>query len=413
MSVQESLPPLLRRLAFGALACLLLPGEPAPALGAQTSTKLGANPVLSTSEQHVITLWRVGSPWTGEIPSRTMPPNIQRGVEKLGYRVVIASFPAKGFAQIFFHAFETHQPPDILAFDNYGILEGMTTPSGDFMGIEMDPRVRRALVQATWSLAVPPSLRGWEHLVRTSPHYQAARALFLRPADCDGVSVPADLWQRATRMTTAYLEGSPEVREFEDADRLHATVMDQQQRTVSNTNVFGYWGVGPLAFLQMVSTYDSTVALGRIATLVILRKREDQWRLLAATTDPISNTQFVSELPHLVSLITNPSLTGRTPGPAKLLEPPDGVYPKPPKGERFGEFRWRPSASPNVIAEIVEFAYNADTRLFATFFSGSPPVIGELSAGNLWETRSVWKWRVWSISDTGAISFSHARSFPH
>jgi hypothetical protein len=189
--------------------------------------------------------------------------------------------------------------------------------------------------------------------------------------------------------------------------------MDQQQRTVSNSEACGYWGAGPVAFLQMVSTYESPAALGHTATLLILRKRRSEWRLLAASTDPISNQVFVKELPHLVSLITKATPIGSPPKPAELLEPQDGVYPKPPEGERFGEFRWRPSASTNVVAEIVEFAYNADTRLFAVFSSGNPPATEELSAGNLRETRSVWKWRVWSISNTGAVSFSQTRSFPN
>jgi hypothetical protein len=177
-----------RRWALILLAVLLLGVQLAPALWAQSANKPESDPLVSKSEQHVITLWKVGSPRTGEIPSRkTTPPNIERGAQKLGYTVLIASFPAKGFAQIFFRAFERHQAPDILAFDNFGVLEGITTPAGDFKGIESDPSVRRVLVQATGSLAVPPRLRGWEYLIRTSPHYEAARALFLRPPDCEGV----------------------------------------------------------------------------------------------------------------------------------------------------------------------------------------------------------------------------------
>jgi hypothetical protein len=64
------------------------------------------------------------------------------------------------------------------------------------------------------------------------------------------------------------------------------------------------------------------------------------------------------------------------------------------------------------VAEIVEFAYQDDARLFLR-----RPVLsesrGQISAGQLWTTRSTWKWRVWSITRTGDVVFSDARTFPH
>src|SRR6516165_4122773 len=84
---------------------------------------------------------------------------------------------------------------------------------------------------------------------------------------------------------------------------------------------------------------------------------------------------------------------------------------------------WQPSASANVVAEIVEFAYtsapipwempsNNNGRLFIRFRSGNSPVKEQISASDvLMETGSLWQWRVWSISDAGDVSISESRSF--
>lgn len=99
------------------------------------------------------------------------------------------------------------------------------------------------------------------------------------------------------------------------------------------------------------------------------------------------------------------------PGPAVLLSPDDGQYPRhPPMGQRFGAFEWQPSASTDVVAEIVEFAYQDDARLFVEWPSpdGLPR---RVSAGRLWTTGGDWFWRVWTVTRTGRVVFSAARTF--
>lgn len=98
--------------------------------------------------------------------------------------------------------------------------------------------------------------------------------------------------------------------------------------------------------------------------------------------------------------------------PAKLLTP-DGIFPQPKGGERFGDFRWQPSPSANVVAEVAEFAYQGNARLFVHFRSQQDPEHDAISVGQLWTTNDVWKWRVWSITNQGAVSFSSFRSFHH
>jgi hypothetical protein len=397
------------------LPLLMFTAGLSPIARAQAPIEPKSNPAISSLDERLITVWKVGSPWPEGIPDATVPVDIERSAERMGYTLKVEAFPARGFAQAFFRAFEKHHAPDILAFSNYGIVDGMTTPLGHFTGIGSDEAVRRALVKVTESLS---SLAGgWEFLVRTSPNFQAAKLLALRPPDCRGAgeaSLPADARERAVRITRDYLEGSPELKSFEDSDRLHSDVTDKQERNVSGSAVCGYWAAGPLAFVQTASAYESVNALGQLRTLLVLRRQQGPWRLLTVGIDPVSNMRFVSQVPQLVSLITKAGTGENTlgPKPPVLLEPQDGHAPKPPPGEPIGEFRWQPSASPDVIAEIVEFAYNDDARLVAIFPWGTLTK-GELSASNLWYSGSIWKWRVWSISDAGTISFSQARSFPN
>jgi len=144
--------------------------------------------------------------------------------------------------------------------------------------------------------------------------------------------------------------------------------------------------------------------------LLVLRKREGQWRLLAACSDPVSTEPFLRQVPVISQLLKEPATEEIGVTPAQLLLPENGKAPVPIPGERFGIFLWQPSPSENVVAQIAEFAYENDDRLFFMPISHSkaPDLI---SAGSLWNTGSEWKWRVWSISGSGAIAFSDYRTF--
>ncbi len=362
-------------------------------------------------ETKLITVWKAGDPESDEIPNAAVPPSLEASATQLGYGLKVQAFPARGFASAFFRAFENHQPPDILIFGNHGILEGVT-------GIATDPEIRAALVQVTESLtALQGRGRGWEYVIHTSPNHQAARELALRPPECrvesEASAFPEGLREFAVQSASAYLEASPALENVEDPDRLHTDMTESEERRVERTEACGYWGTDHLAFVQATASYTSPQAIGWVNVLMALRKRGDQWRLLAASTDPISNGSFVREIPSLVRLMTKPWTPSSAPAPPSLLTPQDGEFPVPAPGARFGDFSWHTSPSAGEVAEIAEFAYNGDARLFAIFFSGPAPATEHCSTGALWSTGGMWKWRVWSISDTGAVSVSPARSFNH
>lgn len=180
-----------------------------------------------------ITVWKVGDPWRGGTPDTAVPPSLELSARKLGYWLRVEAFPIQGFASLFFRSFENHQSPDILVFNNYGVLEGISTPMGSFSGIATDPEIHAALEQVTESLAALEE-RGWEYLIHTSPNYEAARALALRPPECAAnleSVLPAGLSEIATQSATAYLESSPSLRNLEDPDRLHTSVIKQTDAT--------------------------------------------------------------------------------------------------------------------------------------------------------------------------------------
>ncbi|MGE5326954.1 MAG: hypothetical protein ACM3NO_07935, partial [Deltaproteobacteria bacterium] len=145
--------------------------------------------------------------------------------------------------------------------------------------------------------------------------------------------------------------------------------------------------------------------------LMVLRKESDTWSMLAASTDPETNTSLVGGLPALARLIGKPGSSSRATDPPSLLDPQDGEFPLPSQGLRFGDFSWYPSTSDTEVAEIAEFAHNGDSTLVGIYFSGKAPPTERLSAGRLPTVSGMWKWRVWSISDSGTVSLSETRSF--
>jgi len=389
-----------------------------------TAEQRNPNPPELRPEERLITVWKVGDPHRGDTPDTTIPPDLDQAAKNLGLKITVNAFSAVGFAQQFFDAFEKGQEPDVLAINNYGIIIGITTSLGDFTGVASDETIREKLVKVTESLdglEGPNSYRrknGWEFLVTASEHAKAAKLLAVRSPECnqrwDLAPLTQDLQESAIPIARAYLQGDRKsLAAFEDPERLHTDAADPRQLTILEMKGCGYWGDQRLAFVPIVSSYESAKAVGQISLLLMLRKQQTQWHLLTASTDPVSISRFPDGIPKLVSMLQEARTPGENPLPAKLLAPEAGQSPVPAQGQRFGDFVWKPSTSTDVVAQIIEFAYNDDARLFLEFSSGNSLANDQLSAGQLWTTNGLWRWRVWSISDSGAISFSEPRSFSH
>jgi thiol-disulfide isomerase/thioredoxin/outer membrane lipoprotein-sorting protein len=377
------------------------------------------NPSQTERASEEIIVWKVGSPDRGDTPDTAIPPDLEQAAEQKGLKLTVQAFPAKGFVQQFFEAFRNGQDPDVLAINNYGIIKGITTPLGDFTGIASDEAIHEKLVKVTESMSGLEvdsfgHSKGWEFLVSSSRHFEAAKLLALRHPECDRrwelAPLTQDLEDSVVAIAHAYLEGDKKsLSSWEDEERLHADVGEPRHFNVLEMKGCRYWGDERLTFVPVVSSYELSKALGQVSLLLTLRKQAARWQLLAASTDPISLSRFPEGIPKLMGLLQQGQAPGTAPVPARLLAPADGQFPVPAQGQRFGDFVWQPSTSSNVVAEVIEFAYKDDVRLFLRFALES----GQLSAGQLWQTHSLWRWRVWSIADSGAISFSESRTFPN
>ena len=221
-----------------------------------------------------------------------------------------------------------------------------------------------------------------------------------------------ELLEILPKVTAAYLGGDdPSV--YSDTDRIPAkSGSTWGALTTGVIRSCGVWGNDRLAFASMKASYESPTRIGHIPVLLALRRSSGQWRVLSAARDPITNTEFIRDIVSIASLLTGGRGLGASPEPATLLSPLIGQLPKPADGQRFGPFRWRSSQTTEVVADIAEFAYHDDARLFFRFggFPGAPNLVSE---AHLWTTFSEWSWRIWSVTSDGNITFSEARTFTH
>jgi hypothetical protein len=393
----------LRRVASIALCAAL-----ATAPGAISDATTGAT----------IVVWKIGSPHRGDIPDVSVSPAFTRESARRGVRIAVAAVSARAFASTFFDAVTRNAAPDVIVLDNMGLINGITVGREKFDGIAQEPTVRRDLIRVTGAFdALLGPAREWTYLFSSSPNHSTARALALSAPECPnglvGPELESDLAEIVPKLAGAYLErDAVDLQAHSDPDRLHTGGSTQETGSVGGVRPCGMWGNRRLAFAHVSVSYEADKAIGHTPVLMVLRKPSFQWQLLVAARDPISTGAFVKQLPSVTALLTKEQNASAFPLPPTLLSPADGHFPLPSDSQRFGMFRWRPSPSDDVVGEIVEFAYQNDARLFFRRSARGASHEG-ISAGELWTTRGIWNWRVWSISRTGDVVLSDARTFVH
>lgn len=366
-----------------------------------------------------IRIWKIGSPHRGDTPAATVPLGFRLKASRLGFQIAVEAFPAKGFAAIFFDAAARNAAPDLLVSDNHGVIEGITTALGRFEGIGEEPSMRRDLlwVKGGFEELLGPQ-RGWTYLFSASPNHAAVRALALRKPECPsgsaGSMLQGTLAHIVADVATSYLERDlVALQAHADPDRLSGIPARPDALHVRELGACRVYGNDRLAFVPVNASYEADTTLGHAAVVLVFRKRSPQspWQLLAAARDPISTTEFAQQAAKMAQRLVNADGTSPLLTTATLLSR-DGEVPQPSlPHERFGNFTWRSSPSDDVIAEIVEFSYHDDARLFV--MAPRAAETSQISAGRLWTTRSIWSWRIWSISRTGDVVFSDTRTFPH
>jgi len=379
----------------------------------------GALSLLSSATAgETIRVWKIGSPDSGDTPPVTVPLSLRQESTRSGFRITVEAFPARGFAAMFFDAVARNAAPDVLAFDNFGVMNGMTTGLGRFDGIGAEPAMRQHFVQVTGAFDQLLGRKyGWTYLFALSPNHAAARALALTAPPCpngsSGTMLHGELAEIVPRVATAHLEGDAiGVQGYSDPDRLLTPRAGRDNLRVGGLRPCGLWGNERLAVALVNASYEAETTLGHRRVLLVLRKPSFQWRLLVAARDPISTDGFVNDLPRVAAVLAADAQSRALPIPATLLSPASGDFPTPLSGERFGTFKWRSSPSADVVTEIAEFAYKDDARLFVAP-PKRPESRGQLSSGQLWHTGDAWYWRIWSVSRAGDVAFSEARTFRH
>jgi hypothetical protein len=334
----------------------------------------------------------------------------------LGFHVALETFRASGFAARFSEAVTRNAAPDVLVFDNFGIMNGITTGLGHFDGIGQDPTVRQHFTKVTGTFdALLGPTRGWTYLFALSPNHSAANTLALQAPRCPNGSAGRtgfmDIEQIVPTITTAYLEGDTiRVQAYSDLERLPTSQPRRETVKVRAVRTCDVQGNDRLAVASVTATYESANALGHAPVLLVLRNVYSRWQLLVAARDPISNDDFARDIRRVAGLLSGETAVGSFPVPARLLAPATGSRPRARKDQRFGRFTWRSSDSDDVVAEIAEFAYDDDARLFVVR-PQQPASRGEISEGRLWTTGGAWYWRIWSVSRSGDIGFSETRTF--
>jgi hypothetical protein len=362
-------------------------------------------------------VWFVGSPHEGDVPTPRVPLALKRDLAEHGLTLRGEAFPARNFAARYLDALERNAPPDLLVISNFGTIDGIEIAGEKFDGIGEDPRIRQTLVQITGafdSLLGPQ--RGWVFASSGSVNHAAVKrfstAASACPAPADGIALPPDLARIVPEIVTAYLraDGSA-LLAHTDPERLASGGFLLEARSVGPIQSCEWVGNDRLAFVLVRASYEADGRTGRTPVVLVFRKPAAAWQLLVAARDPITTGQFMRQAGSFFrGLRHSTDASGRLQAPL-LVSPPDGAFPPPASGQRFGAFRWRSGASDDAVVEIGEFAYQNDARLFLV--RGAAGSLFGVSAGQLWTTRHVWQWRIWSVGRSGEIAFSESRSFRH
>ncbi len=389
-------------------------------------------PVGGAIPSKLIRVWIVGSPYTGALPPDVVPREFSQRAERLGYKIEVESFPAAGFAARFRQALQDHHEPEILTFDNFGVILGANTPSGWIEGVDSDRRVASSLALVHESMTSLQSW-GWVMLVRSAVNYDAARAMAMREPECDAQSAAIDpalrpAEEKAVLATRAYIDcDQSTLGSISDGSRLvQQCFLPQSDSKIESVKTCRVSGNHKLAFVSLVTSFSAETRepnailqlrqgmdLGQQSIIAVLRNQSGTWRVLAITHDPVN---VVAQNPRtsayaFVNKLDQEQLPGVEPEFARLLTP-NGVYPLPPQGERFGDFLWQPSQSADVIGQVVEFTWAKDTNWGLTRLFFLPANENKLSSGYLMSGGAT-VWRVWSINKAGDVVFSEQRNLRH
>lgn len=384
-----------------------------------------------------INVWCVGSPHNQELPGKCDYALIGQQALKAGLTVAFESIRAIDFVARFQQAIQEKTAPEILMFNNIGILAGIPMPTGRFEGLlEKYPTLAESLTGVHETLTHQRPGGWWTMLVSSATNNDAAKRMALQPLPCPAPSGSSQLPQSeltnvsesAVQVARAYfLDENASLAAASDPARLgNKSFLPGINVTLEKLHTCSVFGNERLAFVTLAGTFlakkraptptidyaewSPNFMLGQQSLLTVFRKHQGQWRLLAISNDPVntgySGRPTVVALERLNVLMASADVTTISEGP-RLINA-DGARIVPPPNVRFGDFEWTPSPDATVVCQVAEFLVGRTeretTRLFFLFGREH-----RLSAGMLFGGRG--RWRVWSINSSGDVALSESRAY--
>jgi hypothetical protein len=361
----------------------------------------------------LITIWRVGCPHDGGTPPARIPDELEALITATGFRVRILSLAATAFPREFARVLQEgdrRDIPDIVTGNNWLPFESTGEPlevceGGALTMIDrlvfLVPRslghvaarqvasANRGMAAAEgWSLDelrwqdLPGQMRSPDRAILEHLNYQAVSTAR------GNLGVLGTLLRKDMLFSAWDNEKDDWSLVESKAGMIRADASPRQSWFQGNIRTLYILGNSRLAFvLAAVSGWDG-VACREVLSVWV--KEEERWSLLTITGS-IDLQATREDIPRLAGALVESTVERIRPATSLAL-----ITPKIPHWDDV--FRWTPSSSKDVIAEIAEFHSDGSTRLCINY--------GGLVSTEGFPHYAPMTWRVWSVGKDGQVVIS-------
>ena len=372
-------------------------------------------------ESKSLLVWRVGDIGSEDLPDTDVPADLRQRAAELDYKIDIEAVSARRVTAKLREAIKQNREPDIITFRDFDVIDGIETDSEQFTGIYSIEGVEKSFVFVTHTLNSIQKKGGGVALLKTSQNHDIAKQLALPELECGKTAesksigdIDRDGIENFVQNYTPVLFGNSKskFKKYLSKSAIVGSGSAYSAQIQKDIKICSIVANDNLAVVSTVVAHDGGWSVGRLDLLLVLHQENDNWRLLTQQIGHI-NEDARPYINKLANSLTN-SEQNTPPLPASNLAP-ENIRPTAKEG-RSREFTWQSSESENVIAEVIEFSYGSDTRLFMKFREdGTGKATDSISPGEIYPiddslNNQTWRWRVWSIAGNGSIAFSETQS---
>lgn len=368
----------------------------------------------------VIRVWKVGSPHRGDVPDSVVPADLKEKAATLDCHLEVRAMPARDLSGLFSNALATNDEPDILVFDNMGLIIGITTQIGRFDGIGRDAKVQASLLNVSEALRSLETHPGWEYLIKTSRNYLKAKSLVMMEPECSpaygGKDRPwtgdtfGEISKIAETAASAYFN-----RDLATLNALvggryldDSTPFREANSVISGIKMCGGWGNQQLAFINTVTSFESADHVGSRSLLAVVAKAESSWKLLLLGEDPGIIRTLQQQAP---ALTINGDAASELQAPMPMA-PADGAFFSRWPLEERPELVWTKTGNGPVIY-LVESQFKSGGRWSGRGFilarSVSQDALTIKVRATFGAGMQPHRWRIWAINEGGSTARSEWR----